>query len=373
MKRENGITRIQLLIIVLLILTIILVGGNLCYQIVNKKRETSDKNEVLLNISDEGTNNQTNNQPNTVSQRETTRNKVVIDGFKITIPEEYNYWIDDKGLMIADENLSWKIRYVVREDSYESKMQNPEELMSGVVNKGLNITEPIKEIEINSKKYAYFTYEENNEKLLVAYTSANNEKRFGINASGSGEDYASNLLNIFDQIASTAVETDEPNTTTEEAIESNMELPGTAEEFGSLTLKGVTAKYSVPVTFYSTDKVEEDYFTYEGFTTADSKISASYSLVDFLGYDNVEEYLYSVANSKAINENENFQISEIQTFNNVKYITVQYTHNNYPWKLLFAACELSNGYVLKFDAQTLYENKQLTIDTVKDFFYITEE
>lgn len=377
MKQEKG--AISLLAIIGIIIAIIVIAfiawlviGVTLYE--NLKDESNTETTNIINNE----NKVISNNITSTTTNDNHDNDVVVGGFKITIPEENNYLINNQGLIIYDENLNWQMLLLVRDNSYSSAMQNPENLMSGAINSGGNIKETIKEIEISRKKYAYFTYEKGNNHYIVAYTAAGKEKRFGIQVEAN-EELNSSILNIFNEIVSTAIETNEPDTTQEDIDKAHRVLPGTAKEYGELTVNNTTVKYSVPSEFYSTgvnSYTESE--SSEGFTTENSRVNVLYNLTSNFYFDGIDEYLKS---STTMSENvRNVKISEIQTINisgkDIKYITIQYEKDysgeTTTFKKLYAAYKLSNDYVLQFNADTLYNEEELNIDRVKGFFNITE-
>lgn len=300
--------------------------------------------------------------------------RVVVGGFKILIPGEYGCFIDDtKGLIIYRDDL-FTMQYVVKEGSYAEKMENPGQLMEGVENIGGDIQKDIREIEIDGKPYAYFTYTFNEDDFIIIYTNAlDSDKRFCAQVLLVSEQLEEKeVLKRFAQIVSSAKETEEPDTT-QESLDEQRTLAdlGEQKEESRLQCADRAVTYQIEEGFYS-DYVEESaYFSSEYFLEYPHDRAVDCYLIES-EEENAQQYIERETewlDEGALVKEEQTQVNG-HTF---YYLLAEYDYEGSHFRCLKAAADVGEGYVYKVSVSSIDGAKELKIADFKKFLTFEEE
>lgn len=193
---------------------------------------------------------------------------IVLDGIKLRIPGEYGCYIDEnKGPIVYRDDL-FTMLLGVRDDSYRERMKDPESLMEGAIKAGGDITREIDEIKIDGKSYSYFTFTMDGDDFLVVFTEAgDSDKRLCaemiVESSGMADE---ELLSHFAQIAKSARQTNDPDTTEEILMEAQRIADFGDQKFQSILAYGSTKiTFGVSDGFYSTYAESDEYGAVEYF------------------------------------------------------------------------------------------------------------
>ena len=130
-------------------------------------------------------------------------NVTVAGGFKYTIPETYYYDKYDKGVLIYDENNTFRIYIRGQEGIYDDIANAKTSVKETMIAAGLSVSS-IKELSVN--KHAYIVAEtlDNLTNRMIAFTSATDAYIFYIEIVTSDNNYSMDALNLADDIVTNA-------------------------------------------------------------------------------------------------------------------------------------------------------------------------
>ncbi|MGN0496882.1 MAG: hypothetical protein ACI4GW_11700 [Lachnospiraceae bacterium] len=104
---------------------------------------------------------------------------VVLDGYKIPIPNRYMAAVDKEvGLSYCDKE-TFEMSIMVVDGSYELTLQNLESLNADI-GECFRVLKPFDEFAIDRRSYIYCTYEDEGDTILLAYHRADEEHVFEI-------------------------------------------------------------------------------------------------------------------------------------------------------------------------------------------------
>lgn len=299
---------------------------------------------------------------------------IVIDGFRFQVPSDYGcLYGDGIGPVIYLDDV-FQMKLVVRDTSYEECMKNPETLTEKAVAAGGEITQEVKEAELEGKKYAYFYMKLQDESNFVVCTKAlNTEKRICGQIVIQKENLSyEDLLHIFADVVSSAQETDEPDSTKEDIMGSKTvgnEKPGKEKEESTMRLDEETVTFSVPDSFYSSAQYAEEEFVSEDLAVyVDCYLRPTEPGTIFEDAQTCvkadKEFLIGSVSDEA----------KIQTMDSngtlFYYIAVHYEYDGSDYQYIYAACDIGKDAIYKVEARAINEDVELTIDTIREFLVI---
>lgn len=298
--------------------------------------------------------------------------QIVIDGFKMAVPETYScVFVDSIGPVVYLDDV-FQMKIVVRDISYEEAMKTPEKLTQGTLDAGGEITKELEEIDLDGKKYAYFRMKLEGDDSIVVYTqAADSDKRLcGQIALSSDTVKDEDILHMFAQIMASAVQTDEPNTTAEDIEEQERKASmGEVKESSSLTYKNVSVTFYVPDGYYSQYKDEEgvSYVT-ENFMSDGFALDVNCDLRDTQDYADAKAFIESQKEWESANADCNIETIDIDG-TNYYYIVVHYVHDGKDYQKVYAACDVENG-IYSVSANAIDCKDKITVDTIKGFLSV---
>lgn len=344
---------------------------------VNNKQEKETKEN---NISEIFKKEVTDNEEDEI----TGAYRVVLDGYAFTVPSPYSCMIVDSiGTIIYMDDI-FQMKLVVRDGSYEKEMKNPDSLTELAVEAGGRVIQDVKETTLNGQKYAYFLIELDGSKQFVVMTQAlNKEQRFAGQIAVLSDDATDkDLLNAFAEIISSAVETDEPNTTEEDLSEQKQKmLIGEKKKESTLSYRENTVTYKVPGEFYSEQQYEsEGYYAVEEFVTEDRSIQVQTLLMQnskagedaILDWENARQYIDAESD-----KDDSYDVSDVKTVkqngHEFYYVIIKYKYNDEYYQKIYVACDIGTTgiYVIKAAATDLKE--EFTLDFIQEFLMAEEE
>lgn len=298
---------------------------------------------------------------------------VVIEGIKVLIPGEYGCFIEEtKGPIVYRDDL-FSLLIAVMDRSYEEEMRNPEGLMEGAARVGGEITKEIEEIEIKGKKYAYYKYTNGEDDFIVVYTSApDRDRRLCAQILiMSGKETDEELLGRWADIAASAVETDEADTTQESLTEAQRLADfGEKKEESTLVYDDVRLTFQVGPDFYSTYADSDEISSCEYFTNPDDYRTLDCTLVPDYGQD-AETY---VENQFTSGDDKDVQTGSVKvgkyTF---YYAEARYIHEGSEFQRIVAACNVGNGYIYKISATAIDVDDRIELEDYEDFMKVKEQ
>lgn len=312
-------------------------------------------------------------------KKETGEYEIVLDGYKFTVPSTYSCVIvEDIGPIIYIDDV-FNMKLVVKDGSYEEDMKNPDSLLEKTIEAGGEITQDVKETELNGKKYAYFRMVlDGNEQFVVVTAATDKEQRFGGQILILSDEVTDKeLLNVFDEIVTTAVVTDEKNTTEEELSEQEYENNiGEKKEKSALIYRGKTVNYKVTEGFYSVyESTEDGLYASENFIAKDNSVWVDTMLMenDKTGRDDVildweSAQSYIEAESSGEYTVETIEIDGYEFY----YIVESYEHKGSLFQRIYAACDVGGTNIYAISATAIDWDGTLTLDTIKEFLSIKE-
>ena len=303
---------------------------------------------------------------------------MVIDGFKFYVPADYScFYAEGVGPVVYLDDV-FQMKTVVRDNSYEESMKDPEALMSKAIEAGGEILQDIKETELDGKKYAYFLVNLSGGKCFVGYTqAADTDKRFGgqiVIESDSLTD--EDLLHIFADITSTAQATDEPDSTLDDIAEQSAKANqsasmGEKKEESTLSVAADTITFLVPEGFYSQgvndwESSQSESFASEGYAIyVDCSLNAADAFVESaMNYiENARDWMFD-----SIKDQVKIQTMDIEG-NTCYYVVAHYDFEGQDYQQIYAACDVGEGNAYySVQASAIDEEVELSMETVKEFF-----
>lgn len=313
--------------------------------------------------------------------------KVVLDGYKFTVPSPYSCMIvDGIGTIIYMDDI-FQMKLVIRDGSYEKTMKNPNSLTEATVEAGGKVTQDVKETQINGQKYAYFRIDLDGAQQFVVITQAlDKEQRFGGQIAVLSEEATDkDLLNVFAEIISSAVETDEPDTTEEDLLEQKRKMSiGEKKKESTLSYGGNTITYKVPGKFYSEGQhKEEGFYAVEDFVTEDRAVEVQTMLMQnsnasadgeeaILDWENAKQYIEAESH-----KDETYDVSDIKTVKKngyeFYYVIIKYEYKDVSYQKLYAGCDIGDDGIYVINATASDWKETLTLDTIEEFLSVEEE
>lgn len=298
---------------------------------------------------------------------------IVIGGVKVRIPGEYGCFIEEsKGPIVYRDDL-FTLLMVVRDLSYEEAIQNPERLMEGATKVGGEIIKEIEEIEIGGRKYAYYKYTNEGDDFIVVYTAVPDSGRrlCAQILIRSEKETDEELLKRWADIAASAVETDEADTTQESLLEARRLADfGEEKEESTLEYEGVKIAFLVEPGFYSTFENCDDVSSCEYFTRPDDYRTLDCSLTSNYGQD-AETY---VENQTAFWDEENIQTGNVKvgayTF---YYAETRYTSEGSEFQRIVAACSIDDAHIYVISAVAIDVDDRIDLDDYENFMKVEEQ
>ncbi len=151
------------------------------------------------------------------NEKEKYMTTVVVDGYEFSIPNQYKATIlDDMGLMYWDEEY---FDMLISVSCQEYEALNEEELLQ----EGMTIVVPFKELAIDGRLYSYMLYRDNEDWILLCYSNVQAGVCFeamvfcyamdeNLNDTEALERSCEEMILIADKIISTARKTDREDT-----------------------------------------------------------------------------------------------------------------------------------------------------------------
>lgn len=298
-----------------------------------------------------------------------------IGGFQVQIPGEYGCFIDEvKGPVVYRDDL-FVLLFLVRDVSYEERMKEPEKLMDGAIDSGGTITKEIEEVKIDGKPYAYFTYTNDGDRFLVVYTAAaDSDKRLNAQILIQSEEITDEeVLKRWAAIASTAVETDEPDTTQDDLDGSGWGWTGvdTGEEKEESTLeyKGNAVTFKVEPGYYSTYTDSDETWALEYFSNGDIELEC---------YLKPDEYgggaEYNIQLEAGFTMDEDAAVETVKVGDHTFYYMIfRYAYNDSDFQRIEAACDIGDGYIYQVSLCAIDHDKEIQTDDIKSFLTVKEK
>ena len=304
---------------------------------------------------------------------------LVSNGCKVLVPREYQCInVAGIGLVVYKDDV-FQMKLVVGDSSYEEGANNPETLTEKAVEAGGKILEPVKETEVDGRKYLYFVMELSGEKNLVIYSQAadSNKRIAGQIVMQSDTVTNEDMICMFAGIAGSAVKTDEPDTTSEDIMEQErIASVGEMKSESTLSFQDMTITYKVPTGYYSTMTYGADEYVSETFTTVDYGVEVNCNLRtdDGLGINDAKTYVESWFDWLPDNVQKE---TEIQTFEadgrTWYYYDVHYKLDESDMQKILVACDIGEKMLYSVEAEAYNEKKELTLDSIRDFLSVTSE
>lgn len=295
---------------------------------------------------------------------------IVVDGFRFRIPEEYGCFIEeDKGPVIYRDDL-FTMLMAIRGDSYEERMEEPKTLMDGAIEAGGEITNEIEETEIDKKAYAWFGFTKDGEDFLVVYTAAaDSGKRVGAQLLIEDDEVPyEELLERFAEIAKTAEETDEPDTTQEALLEIiNLSDYGEEKEESVLEHGETKLTFRVEPGFYSQFADSDEYWAFELFLEPSMLGSVDCYLEPAEGLD---AKIYIDAEQNVEDEDAKIQRDMVEVNGHTfHYYMADYDLNGRRFQKLTAASDAADGYCYVVKIVYIDWEEDMELDDFVQFFY----
>lgn len=332
-----------------------------------KADKKSEKGESILDdaeVFDDGEEDQTGDDSDV---------SIVIEGIKVCIPGEYGCFIEEtKGPIVYRDDL-FTLLIAVRDRSYEEEMKNPEGLMEGAARVGGEIIKEIEEIEIKGKKYAYYKYTDGEDDFIVVYTAAPDQDRrlCAQLLIRSGKETDEELLGRFADIAASAVETDEADTTQESLNEAKrLARFGEKKEESTLVFDGVKITFQVEPELYSTFEDSDEYSSCEFFTNPDDYRTLDCTLMP--AYEQGAEAY--VENQFVFWDEKGIKAGSVKvdgyTF---YYAEARYTSEGNEFQRILAACDIGDGCMYTISATAMDVDDRIELDDYEAFMKVKEQ
>jgi len=299
---------------------------------------------------------------------------IAVGGFRVQVPEEYGYFIDDvRGPIVYRDDL-FVLMFLVRDGSYDEKMEEPEALMDGAKDNGGKITREIEEITIDDRNYAYFTYSNDENDFIVVYTAAaDSDKRLCAQILVKSDKVSDQeLLERWAQMASTAVETGEPDTTQEDLDElRRIAQVGEKKEESTLEYDDMTLVFQVEPGFYSTYTDSDQIWSMESFLDLSYDVRVGcYLKPDEYG-EGAERCIQIEADSSG---DDSVYMDTVKVGNyTFYYIEEQYIYEDSEFQCIEAACDVGDGYIYQVSLCAIDYEDELHLEDIKTFLKIKEK
>ncbi len=96
----------------------------------------------------------------------------VKDGYQFTVPGIYDMVCADSIDVVIYVTDVFQMKIAVVDGSYDTVMENPDELSQALVDAGGTVTQEVQEMELLGTRYAYYKGEMSGDSMFVVYTAA---------------------------------------------------------------------------------------------------------------------------------------------------------------------------------------------------------
>lgn len=300
---------------------------------------------------------------------------MVIDGFKMTVPSDYNCFYNEKvGPVVYIEDV-FQMKTVIKEESYEEMMKNPDSITESTIAAGGEILQEVQEKEINGRKYAYFRMKLQDVECMIVHTkAADTDKRIAAQFALEADDLTDeDVLNVFVNIVSTATVTDEANSTLDDIV---MQRPNSitkeTKEKSTLSFKGETITFRVPEKFYYEGSDACSMYATEQFCSEDYVMIYCCLWSSKTGdYENAEVFMENALDNLLDNVKKETEIQKQEIEGRIYYyIDTHYEFNGSDYQKVYAACDVGESGIYVVNAEAVDLKKDITIDTIREFFIL---
>lgn len=308
--------------------------------------------------------------------------QVVTGGYQLTLPEGITPQVNEEGLILSDENMNYQMLVTVRDYAFDRKKEEPEFFAEKVKEAGYKITREVEILPVAGREFAYFTYLNEEDQMLLAYSKAEENETFATLLQRYGTLSDEELLTQTANILATAEKTELPDTAPEDIPEKNPEsdsdLSGYTEEVESveLAVEETEVTVSVPDDFYLIKEDEPSEWA-RLFTSADGMVNVSLYAVSDMGYEKPKDWLEDtilipeeaqkvsksdILQEKAGDQTVYYQVVSYEEESSYKDATNTYLE-------LCAVCPVAEGVWLQLQADAR-GTAGLNFDMVKEFFKV---
>ena len=376
-KRLFTVTRIlAILFIILLVLSAVLLfgeegekkGGNGNagpFVIKDTEKEDSEKTPSDV-LGEEGTDD-TEEKGNGIT--------MVIDGFKMIVPSDYNCFYNEKvGPVVYIEDV-FQMKTVIKEESYEEMMRNPDGITEGTIAAGGEILQEVREKEINGRKYAYFRMRLRDVEYMIVQTkAADTDKRIAAQFAIETDDLTDeDILNVFVSIASTATVTDEANSTLDDIVEQlATPVAGEKKTTSILSFEGETVRFHVSDGFYSQATDRGSMYAVEFFSLEDAVMTDCYLWSSKTGdYENAEAIIENSLDNLLDNVKKETEIQKLEIEGiTYYYIDTHYEFNGSDYQKICAACDVGKSGIYVVETEAIDFEEEISMDTIREFLIL---
>lgn len=293
--------------------------------------------------------------------------KVVVDGFKMMVPIEYNcLYTEEVGVVVYMDDV-FHMKLAVSDKGYDVIKADPEMITEKAVAAGGEILQDVKFEEIDGKEYVYYLLHLEGSDCFVAYTQAvDQDKCVACQMVIEKED----LLNIFASVASTAVVTDEANSTQEDIHEEIRNANfGERKTESSLTFEGETVTFGVPAEFYGQGTDSWGYYATEMFSTTDYVSVDCFLYSTNTGeYDGAESY---IANQMDFASEEDGAVEKMDVNGTTfYYFTEDYEYDGSRFQKIYAACNIGETGIYVVELSAIDVDREINVELIEEFLYV---
>ncbi len=305
----------------------------------------------------------------------TSRKKItfVVDGFEFICPNEYSLiYFDEVGPTVYIPD-AFQMRTVIRDASYEEILKDKEAMTSKALAAGATITTDVTETEVDGTMVAYFRMNLGEDDTMAMYFQSPNPEKIlcGQMVVQNPNLKEEEILKIFVDVMSSAVETDKPNSTRKD-VEDQVYAPepiGDVKEESTLQHGKEEVTFKVPEGFYSVYGDLCDMYATENFSTVDYTDVDIFVYGEILGFEDAKAYIEDHALLYADRAECNVETLDVDDHTFYGF-AVEYDAEEDKMARVYAACDLPNGGMYLISAVSINGEEELTIDTVKDFMEI---
>lgn len=300
----------------------------------------------------------------------------VSNGCKVLVPADYEcLYKEDIGLIIYRDDV-FQMKLAVKDGSYEEAAKNPDSLTEKTVAAGGEILEPVKETEVDGRKYLYFLMELTGDKCLVIYSQApdSNKRIAGHIVIQSDTMTNEDLIHMFAGIAGSAVETDEPDTTLEDILnQEKAEKTGEVKTESTLSIEKDTITYKVPTGYYSISTYGTGDYICETFATEGNgvEVECALNLKDGMGIGDAKAYVECWFDWLPDNVQKEEEIQSLERDGRTYYYyDVHYKFDEKDVRKILAACDIDDKTYYTVEVVSFEEDAELTMDSIQEFLSV---
>lgn len=296
----------------------------------------------------------------------------VVGGYEFTVPGDYDLLYNELvGTVVYMEDV-FQMKTAVVDNSYEEVMKNPADLTQGSLDAGGTILQDIKETEVNGKKYAYYRVDLSGDECFVVYTAAPGaDKRIAAQIALQKDNIEDeDMLQMFDSIAGSAVQTDKPDSTFDDIMEQidakiQSEIHGEVKEESTMKIGKQEVKHKVSSGFYTGESYEESDYVVEYYYADEPRVDVKCYLYSSGVFAGVEDYIEV---SKHL-EKTCIKTMEVEG-HTVYYVVEEYEDDGDEIQWLYAGCDLGDGAFYVIDVYVSNEDIDLSMKTIRDFLVL---